>query len=544
MKKLKLLFFSLLITATAFSQFLNPPIPARTELDDQLLKVRINLFHGGQNSSDLSDVLEANQGTLMQNVVLNRKGQLSKRKGQALFVKDLGDTAHTGIGRFDPDPNTSNMMVASGTSIIKALSSASDWIIVDNNQTSGRDTEFVQANELLFTLNGVDPVDWYDNTIWTVNTEGATSPPTGAVAAWLRNYLFVSGVFATPDWVYFSNNLNPLIFTSGDVFRVNTGDGQKVVQLLPYRLFELVIYKERSIYILNIEGTTPLTDWTVQPITKSVGLIAPRSLIDIGNDHWFLSSDPIAVRTLVRTEFDKILMNRMSDPIQDIFDGTGETTINKTRIDQAAAVLFDDKYILAIVTGTSTVNNTVVVYDFITKSWYIIDGWFPAAWVKFNNRLYYIDAKDGKVIQVFQGVTGDFISPGVILDTSNPTIAINYDYISKSIDFDNPENFKRLDSLEVEFDTTGNYDATVSINLDNEGWQQVGTINLSGGAVTLPVDLPFTLLAGGIARQTFHLSQYGNFKKIQVRVEQDGLGEEVNLLRFSIFAKLLPWRRE
>lgn len=517
--------------------------------DTPLSKVRIDQFDKGQNSNDIADIIQPSQGEKMQNVVLNRKGRLSKRKGQALFVNDMGNTAMTGLGRFDPDSSTSFMITASGTQVLRALSSDVKWTQINSgfSQTTGQDTEFIQANNLLFVINGEDNTDWYNGSVWTTGAGiDESSPPTATTGEWLRNYLFLSGNPNNEDWVYFSNNLDPEVFTQTDIVKINTGDGQKVIYIESFRLNELIIYKQRSIFVLDITGTTPLTDWTVQPITTAVGCLAPRSVINIGNDHWFLSSEPIAVRSLVRSSFDKILVNRVSDPIQDILDGTGDLSINDSDIDKAAAILFDNKYILAVPTGTSTVNNTVLVYDFLVNAWYTIDGWFPAAWVKFDeDRLFYIDANDNRVFECFTGTTGDFPEgPNFIARGSSPTVGISYEYISKNIDFDNPEVFKELDSLEVEFDTTGNYDATAFIDLDNEGFQQVGTVNLAGDVPTLPQTLPFTLTSGGIARNTFPLQQYGEFKKIQVKITQDGLGELVDLSRFSIFGKEKPWRRE
>jgi len=333
---------------------------------ENLQKIRINDFSGGMNSNYLADIISPNQGASMVNITLNRKGRLEKRGGQALFADDVGSTSHTGIGRFDPDANTSYMMIASGTNIARATASVSSWVIINASDqlTSDKDTEFVQANNLLFILNGHDSTSWHDGSRWTTASTYPTSPPTAKVGAWIANYLFLAGNPDHRDWVYFSNNLEPEIFDANDVFKVNTGDGQVIQNIQPFREHELIIYKERSIFVYDISDTT------LQPITISIGTIAPRSVVSLGNDQWFLSSEPIAVRSLVRTSFDKILTEEMSDAIQDIFDGSGYLTINKTYINKAAAVLFDDKYILAIATGVSTVNNTVVVYDFRAKAWY------------------------------------------------------------------------------------------------------------------------------------------------------------------------------
>ena len=516
--------------------------------EDQLLKVRIDDFSGGQNSFDLSDVISPNQGTSFINIILNKKGVLSKRMGQTLFANDISDTAFTGLGTFYPSATVSYILAASGPSIIRSDTVGANWTTINgsNPLSSGKDTEFVQANNLLFILNGSNQTPLYDGTTWTVSGGTTASPPTATTGAWIRNYFFCAGNPAHPDWLYFSNNLSPAVFTPTDIIPVNTGDGQKIINIETFKLNELIVYKERSIFNLDLTGSTPLTDWTLQNVSSTIGCIAPRSVVNVGNDHIFLSSDPIAVRTLVRTSYDKITIDRLSTPIQDIFDGTGDTAINKTYISKACAVLFDDKYILAIPTGSSTLNNLVCVYDFVTKSWYLINGWYPAEWVVFNNNLYCINAQDGMIQQCFTGTTGD-VTPGPTVITnaaSSATVGISYTYTSKNIDFDNPENFKQLDALDMEFGTSGNYNATVYIELDDGGFQDIGSINLAGNAPVLPINLPFNLGAGGVARKTFQLQQYGEFKKIKIKIVQSGLSQECYLHSFTLFATLKKWRRE
>jgi len=522
-------------------------------------KIRVNRWEGGMVSNSLSDILEPNQGASLVNVVLDRPGRLEKRKGQALFVQDIGNTAFTGVGRFDPDRTTSYMVAASGTNIINALSSSNIWSLSSPTSvvTSGKDTEFVQANDLLFVLNGFDETGWWNGSTFDTGGPYPSSPPSATTGAWLRNFLFLGGATTETDFIYFSNNENPLVFDSGDIIKINTGDGQAIQHLEPYRLNELIIYKEKSVFVLDITGTTPLVDWTVQPISTSIGAVAPRAVVSLGNDQWFLSSEPIAVRSLVRSEFDKILVDKVSKPIQDIFDRTGDLRINIEQINKAAGVLFDDKYILAIATGTSTVNNTVIAFDFNVNAWYIIEGWFPADWIVFDKRLFYIDANDSRVLECFTGTDGDVGDASLlgnsvfgfdaVLNTgeaSDPTVGINYQYVSKNFNFDFPENFKILDSLEAEFESTGGFEAIISISLDDSEFASIGSINLAGDSRILPADLPFQLSTAGVARKTFQTQRFGEWKKIKFKVSQSPAQTTVILNRVSLFGRIRPWRRQ
>lgn len=519
----------------------------------ELQKVRVNLFEGGQNSYDLPSIISANQGVLVSNASISRKGQLSKRTGQELFESDLSDTAFTGLGIFNPDPNTQYILAASGVSVIRSDTTPASWTIVNTgyNLTPGANTEFIQANDLFFILNGTDYTANYNGSIWDVGNDWATgtsSPPIATTGAWLRNYLFLAGNPTHPDWVAFSNNLVPASYIVTDVIKVNTGDGQKIVRIEPFKLNELIIYKQKSIYVLDISGATILIGddpWTLQPISRVIGCAALRSVVNLGNDHWFLSSEPFAVRSLVRTSYDRLMVDMVSQPIQDIFDGTGERVINKTVIDKACAIFFDNKYILAIPTGVSTINDFVAVYDFIAKSWYTIDGWYPASWTVFNNNLYYTDATDGRVLKCFGSYYSDIASgPTASVYASPPSVAITFDYRSKNIDFDNPENYKQPDALEVEFGSTGDYTASVYLEIDDRGWQSVGTVNLQSTSPTLPADLPIVLSSDGVVKKTFQIQKFNEFKKMKIRVVQNGVEQECKLRGFCLMAEIKPWRRE
>lgn len=526
--------------------------PAFAQVDN-LSKVRIANYEGGQNSNDYGDKIAANQGTSLINTVIQNKGQVYTRGGQALFNVDTQTAAFNGVSRYDPTSSLSYVMAASGVSVISSLSSGTSWTVVNtgHNLTAGLSTNFIQANNLFFVMNGSNPTSWWDNSTWTVGGTwpGSVSPPTATTAAWLNNYLFLAGNSTNPDWVYVSDALSPQSFQANQVIKIQSGDGQPIVKLEPYRTGDILIYKARSIYDLNIANVDstcspqPICQWSYSVLVKDVGTPAPRSVVSLGNDQWFLSSQPFGVRSVTRSQFDKSFVNLISQPIQDIFDGTADRHLNTVQVAKAAGVYFDNKYLLAIPTGSSTVNDLVLVYDFLSQAWYIIDGWYPQSWVVFNNNLYYADANDGRVVQCFTGTTGD-VGTVVPFPVSGPSVGIAFSYTSKIIDFDNPENFKQMDSIGLEFAPSGVYNATIEINLDNSGWQTAGMIPLTANAVTLPVTLPFVLSSPGITYRTLQLSQYGEFKKMQVRVSLGVVSEQIFLQKITLFARLKPWRRE
>ncbi len=550
-KILSILLLSSLLMTSALSQ----------DEDGGLLRIHVNDFSGGMDSFNLPNVIEANQGVLVKNVILNRRGRLKKRKGVSIFAQDLSDVAWTGIGRFTPTATNDFLITASGGVVLRSTSVAS-WIVVNQGSPVSvtANKEFVQADKLLFILDGVNFPPYYDGTTYTEGidpddqtTQTTTSAPIAKYGAWLRNYLFLTNGAVEKDWIWFSNNLRPLHFTEGDIVKVNTGDGQQVQWIKPFKLNELIVYKERSTWLLDITGVTPLVDWSLQPIIEDIGLIAPRTVASVGNDQWFLSSEPIGIRSLIRTNLDKIKTSLISVPVQDIFDGSGPSNlvINKTVIEKAAAVFFDNKYLLSYPAGISTVNNTVLVFDLIPNSWYLITGWFVENWEIFDNNLYFIDSTDGRVLQAFDGnndiASGPITTPvdedGII--ASDPAVSgPDFHFESKAFDFDSPELFKFETDLEVIAGSTGDFDLEVFINMDGGGFQSVGTMSLAGESTNLPIDLPFTLSSEKLARKMFQLNRYGEWKEIQIGFNQSAIDETVEIRSFTIFSKKRSFRRQ
>ena len=57
-------------------------------------------------------------------------------------------------------------------------------------------------------------------------------------------------------------------------------------------------------------------------------------------------------------------------------------------------------------------------------------------------------------------------------------------------------------------------------------------------------NLPFDLSSEKLARKTFQIKRYGEFREIQVGFDQSASDEMVEIRSFSIFGKKRPFRRQ
>ena len=149
-------------------------------------------------------------------------------------------------------------------------------------------------------------------------------------------------------------------------FRFNAGKSDFNVGMLSFSDDKLVVFNRNSIHI--VVGNGDLGGFQSQLLTDEVGLTARNSVIQVGNQIIFLSDNGVYGLSFV--DLYNLRGNEvpLSESIQKTID-----TINKAHVDKASAVYFDNKYYLAVPTGTSTVNNTLLIYNFLNKSWESID---------------------------------------------------------------------------------------------------------------------------------------------------------------------------
>jgi len=149
-------------------------------------------------------------------------------------------------------------------------------------------------------------------------------------------------------------------------FRFNAGKSDFNVGMLSFSDDKLVVFNRNSIHI--VVGNGDLGGFQTQLLTDEVGLTARNSVIQVGNQIIFLSDNGVYGLSFV--DLYNLRGNEvpLSESIQKTID-----TINKAHVDKASAVYFDNKYYLAVPTGTSTVNNTLLIYNFLNKSWESID---------------------------------------------------------------------------------------------------------------------------------------------------------------------------
>jgi hypothetical protein len=490
-------------------------------LTSNRVKLRQFDFSGGQNSADDGANIGENQAQLLQNCIITRKGRCTQREG----ITKLGTANSTtnkilGIFHYNAGAALDTLLRARATKIQRLASNFSDWTDITGltSLTTGLTTNFVQALDRCFILNGTDNVHSIDSS-FTVTDEGNTNTdfPLTTFAEWAtNNRMFASGSLTDTlrDYVWFSDALDPQTWDrSVNVFKVRSGNGGKVTWLKMFKEFELIIYKNDSIFVLSMDGATPLTDWQLKPLSTVIGCPAGRTVCDIGNDHIFLAND--GVRLLSRTTFDKLRVGVISDPIRDIIE-----SINQDAIQTANGWFENGLYILNIPVGTSTVPNRTLIWDSVAAN---RNGDPNSAWTTVPTDTWNFSCMSsfgfGDNVKTF--VSGSSLATSlcykVLSGSDDDGTAITQQIITREQDFGEPFAKKIFDPSQ--FIAEGGSDGIylIEIRVDGGGWLTVGQLDMSGSLMT-PFNTPATTSAVNDAIQAFRTKFAGKGSAVEFRI--------------------------
>ena len=103
---------------------------------------------------------------------------------------------------------------------------------------------------------------------------------------------------------------------------------------------------------------------SVKNVHHTVGCLAKRSIAQVGQDLWFLSRSGIQSVQRQFATSNNVIAVPISQPIHNVIQ-----TINWDFAFKSVAVFYNNLYLLAIPTGSSTEPNTIVCYFYLTQSW-------------------------------------------------------------------------------------------------------------------------------------------------------------------------------
>lgn len=338
--------------------------------------------------------------------------------------------------------------------------------------------------------------------------------PVGSILAWHTNRLVVGGIPGRPATLKFSGILNDKLWLTNFSIDIGNNDGDPIVAVQSYQDYLLIVYKRNSVWIVNADPTSTnaqgqlsASSWFIQSLPGALGCVAARTVAIVGNDVWFMAQD--GVRIVARAEFTNAqfdVIEPSSAPVRDYM-----RRFNRSApVGTACAISFEGLYFLALPLDGSLVNNIMLVYRQISKSWmgvwtipaqgFIIDT------ISVPHRMM-IACTDNTLrewLNYYQDFQADF--------SCFQDLGVGYNTIvrTRAMIFGEIMSGKQMQNFEVEFFQSRSQSTTISASIDSAADVPLLVMDTEANApLTFPWPIPTTLQALGVRKRGSSLRQLG-----------------------------------
>lgn len=405
-------------------------------------------YSGGLNDTSSSYEISPTEASVLRNWDITYQGQLKRRDGLTLVGASISSNPITGLSPFIRDggsdlvaTESTNLWYLNGSSWAQIASgwTANTVMAMENIQVLGK--IFIGSED-----NTQKSWDRASTTINTCLTDLGAAVPHGNVMKWFSNYMFVmnnANVSGTkyPNRIYISALGDPTTYTTGTDFIDVPGAGRVITAIAagPTTSSDsLIVFKERSIQVLTGYG---IASWKITTsnnttfgLDTSLGCIAPRGVVKVGDDIWFIDSQA-QIRKLTRSIYGSFIDGGVvSTKIRATLAG-----LNQAQLALTSAWYHANKVYFAFPNGTDTHNSIVCVFDQIAsartqgEAWTTYTGWTPSVFcgtiTSGQPALYMGDGTTGKVYKH--------------AGTDDNSTAIDARWDGKDDYFSAPERYKR-----------------------------------------------------------------------------------------------------
>lgn len=314
-----------------------------------------------------------------------------------------------------------------------------------------------------------------------------TFPPTadstgGPLAKYVKRFqdrLVFGGLNGEPSKVLISgkapNHEKFDLSYGGNYIKIEPDAGDDIIQIEPFA-DRIIVWKERSIWQVTLGteqiGNFFVTTPTLKLITASHGCVAPRSVVPVGNDVFFLSRRGVfSLGYESGFAFDVLRSNEISVKVRPFFE-----SLTVSQKQNAVAAFHDNKYIIAF-----PGKDQMLVFDRERLAWYgpwTLDATVFETFYDADNNEHLLFAQEGTV-------NVDEFSKSFIDDKG---AAIQTVLRTKTEDFGDWSLFKTIRNVFLQFqNVTGDVGAdirleqrsgsvvtaksfTITPNTGNSGW--------------------------------------------------------------------------
>lgn len=429
--------------------------------------------------------------------------------------------------------------------------------------TAGARPVFAQFRDLLTIWSSADeaPRKW--------NQTGnaallAGNPPAGHVATVHKGRLWAANTNANPSRLTFSALDTAETWTGTDTgsIDVDPEDGDRIVGLASHK-GQLLIFKgpnKGSIHQLSGSAPTGNDAFSRQPLLKGIALQTHNSIVEVGDDLWFMSDR--GIHSLSATQrFGNFAQADLSRYLKIGF----AEGINRSLLDQVWGVHYAHKScVIWTIAPSGVAENTVaVVFSYIRQEeeglkvsiWnrscisaaIFIDPTTKVRQVAFGTTDGFAERQDIPRRGLASAATGGFILNTDVLGTGRlgdafaSNTAYNMRILTPQITItdidaqgqpraDQPVTLQRM---YLKSEPLGDYNVTIDVSRDGLAPETYLFNQGSGGFVLDTAVLNVNQLGGGIL-QTISAEMLGEARSISLDINQGGAGEDAHLYEIGI----------
>ena len=507
---------------------------------------------------------------IAQNVTFQVSGSVRKVGGS----QRINGTAIAGnpdiVGIYDfwrsgtSGTSTQQVVVVASNGNIYRLTQASPLSISGSVAlTAGARPVFSQFQDLLTIWSSVGdaPRKW--------NQAGSAalldgSPPSARVATVYKGRLWAANTNLNPSRLFFSAIDSAELWTGNDTGSVDVDpeDGDRIVGLASHK-GRLLIFKgpfKGSIH--QISGSAPTGDdaFSLTPLLKGIALQTHNSIVEVGDDLWFMSDR--GIHSISATQrFGDFAQADLSRYLK-----IGFTELfNRSLLDRVWGVHYAHKScVIWTMAGTgATENNTALVFSYIRQeeeglkisTWgrscisaaIVIDPATLLRQVAFGTTNGYVERQDIARRGLASEPSGGFILDTDLLGTGilgdafasntgytfrivSPQITVTETDVQGQPRADQPVVLERM---YLKSEPGGDYNVTVGVSRDGLA-PETYTFNQGASRFILDVShLDVDQLGGGIL-QTVTQDMVGEARAISLDIQQGGANEDAHLYEIGI----------
>lgn len=496
-------------------------------------------FLKGYNDRDKPETLYSARGSYMADLVncFVDQNEINKRTGYSSIGNAPVSKAILGQMFHEPHGGTKYILRArndatDANAVIESWSGTGNWAVLTggSSQTASSLHEFIPVNDATYIFD--DAGDTVLKTTNGTSTSTVAAIPKGKNGRWFHNFFFVYGVSTNQSRLYFSDVNTPETFDAVNGYiDVNPGDGEPITGMAALK-DELLIFKRSRVWSLTGFGVDDFTLTDLGNVITGVGTEAPRSIIETGNDAYYLSfqGNVPHFRSIRRTDQSTLVDGGI---VSDVITGTMKRVVT-SRIPYSAGVFDGRRIWWAVTTDGESANNEVLVYDTVINAWTRHTG--IAATVLNVSTI-------SGVPKIYFG-SSSANGKSYVLDTSTSDDGENIDFIVKT-PFYNPEpgyqcKFKYL---YITTDVSSSVNIDVDFSRDGFTFQDLTTLSLTGSGAAFGTAIFDSSRFGSTTINRKRIDTAGGKGYfMQYRFENNSTDSGVVIREWEIFFKQLGLR--